>query len=732
MKQQRKRNTKKNQVVYANRTIKNIALAQYLIGLFVCLVCLYTITTGLHFRSGKNVLAQQSNTQIKTEYIQANRGVIYDRNQEVIAQDVDTYTMYAILDSSRLGIGNVPAYVVDKEETAKVLSDILGSTPEAFLEYLNQDLYQTYFGYIGKKVTSSQRDEIVASGLPGIEFERNIDRVYPTGVFASHLIGFAQYDEVTGAITGRMGIEQYFNNTLTGQNGVKKSLKDANNYTLPGTSYYEKTSVDGNDVYLTLDKNVQVALESALQQTIDKLGATKAWSVIMEVETGRILAWSSAPSFDLNERVIENYLNMPAEYAFEPGSVMKPFTYAAAIDTGNYDPDKLVQTGAFHVGLDANGKIIRLPSSVGAIGTINDANRKGWGMISYDEGMIRSSNTVIAQLLTDFLPLDTFANYLDAFKLFEPVEVAGMNSVGGVLNYTYPFEKLTTAFGQGSSMTTLNLLQAYSAIFNEGVMVKPYFIDKVVSGEDGSILEQYETEIAGTPIKASTANQVLELMQRVVEDEVGTAKIYALNDTTVAAKTGTAEIFKDGKYSNTYVSSVMAAAPADDPKVMMYYAFENSTPTRLSGEYYSQAMMQALLSLNVAGDKHGESVENDEDQTYQEFTMANYRNHSVEYTVDKFDPYLVKPVVIGDGSVVVDQYPKAGSLVNNNQTIFLLTDGTTIKMPNMVGWTRKDVTAFWQLTGLPIAIDGFGCVVEQNFKPGDIISKEYEIVVKLD
>lgn len=715
----------------SNGVIAKFAITQCIIGFFVFCIVVYTMATGNHFHSKINILEYKSQSQIKMESIQSNRGYVYDRNKEIIAQDIDTYTIYAVLHEGRMGIGNVPAYVVDPWESATLLAPILETTPEILYEYLTLDVYQTYFGYYGKKLSSTQRDEILAMKLPGIEFDRNIDRIYPTGQFSSHLIGFAQYEEDQQRIVGKMGIEYLYDEVLQGQNGMKRSIKDANNISLPGTSSYEKLPIDGNDVYLTLDKNVQVALESTLQQTIDNLGAIKAWGVVMEVETGKILGWASSPSFDLNIREIENYINYPSEFVFEPGSVMKPLTYAAAIDYGSYNPEQLVQTGAFHVGLDQNGSIVRLPTSSGSIGTINDALRKGWGMISYDDGMIRSSNTVIAQLLTDFLPLDVFGEYLDRFQLFDKLDILGITTAEGTKNFQWPFDKLATGFGQASSLTTINLMQAFTAIFNEGKMMKPYFIEKVVDS-NGNVIESYEPELVGQPIKASTANQVLALMQRVVDEPYGTAKIYGLNDTTVAAKTGTAELATNGRYEGHYISSVMAAAPADDPKVMMYYAFENTDFNRLNGEYFRQTLMEALLALNIAGDKFQESVEKDNMIDYCTFELLNYRNHSLAYAKNSLSSCRKEPIVLGDGTTIVGQYPRAYEKISNEQNVLLLTDSTSIKMPNMVGWTKKEVTAFWQLTGIPVAMDGLGVVMEQNIAQGELLSRDVEIIVKLE
>ncbi len=713
---------RKSRLSRLNKEITVIGKAQFIIGLLVfCCIC-YTMITGVHFKSQENILAFKEQSQIKLENIQAVRGHIYDRNEEVIAQDIDTYTIYVILDESRLGIGNVPAYVVDKQLTAEALAPILDCDPQNLLDYMNKDVYQTYFGFYGKGLTSRQKEEIEALELPGIEFERNIDRVYPTGLFASHLIGFAQYDPEYQRIVGKMGVEALMDDYLEGQNGVLRSIKDASNHSLPGTSVYELEPVDGHDIYLTLDKSVQVALETALKDTIKHLDATKAWGIVMEVETGKILGWASNPSFDLNIREIDNYLNFPSEYVFEPGSTMKPITYAAAIDTGNYDSSALVQTGAFHVGLDANTNPIRLSGPTG-IGTINDANDKGWGIISFDEGLIRSSNTTIAQLLTDYLPLDTFEEYLDRFKLFEKMDVTGIQSSVGVKNYTYPFDKLAAGFGQGSSTTALNLMQAYTAIFNDGRMMKPYFIDKVVDS-NGEIVEQYESEVVGQPIKESTAQQVLALMESVVDKPYGTSHLYRLNDTTMAAKTGTGEVAVDGSYTNLYISSVIAGAPADDPKVMMFYGFENKNPQRLSGDYFRSVMNQALFALDAAGGKEQEEVS-------QRFTMPSLTGSNLGSALAELDTYSAEVEIIGDGEKVVAQFPTEGSDVASNQKVFLLSEGSQIIMPDMKGWNKKDLTTFWRLSGISVVMDGYGLVSEQSIEAGEVIDKSMQIVVQL-
>ena len=333
----------------------------------VVVINVFVVTIGgVHMRSGTNILASKEGSQERQETLPARRGYIRDRNGSIIAQDQDTYTIKAVLSKDRTG---AYAYVDNKEFTAAALAPILGMSEEEIMNYLNlqdQGVYETLLGEKGKGLTIEQKEAIEAieytpdpnkkyPGLPGIEFDKTTTRFYSPGKFASNLLGFANYDEEQQRIVGQIGIEAFQDAVLKGSDGLVTYQKDALGYKLPGTEKTEKAAVNGNDVYLTLDKDVQSALEVALQSTMEANGAERAWGVIMEVETGKILAWAGYPTFDLNKRNIESYVDLPSMYVFEPGSVMKPFAYAAAMDAGVYKGDDTVFTGRFCIAYDENG-----------------------------------------------------------------------------------------------------------------------------------------------------------------------------------------------------------------------------------------------------------------------------------------------------------------------------------------------------------------------------------------
>ena len=694
------------------------------IATIILLNVLFIMITQVHFRSGNNVKDFKEPSISNQSVIKANRGTIYDRNGNVIAQDENTYTLIAYLDSSRVGVGDVPDYVEDLETTAEKLATVLDMEASDILQILSDaqadSLYQTELGVKGKNLSSSVKEEIEELGLQGIDFTKTVNRNYPNGTFASHLIGYAQYDEDEQQIVGVMGLELTLNDYLTGEDGLEVYQKDVNGNVLPGTKYTESYASDGNNVYLTLDTNVQLALQSALQETMDEVDAEYAWGLVMEVETGKILAWGSLPTFDLNERDVgDNWLNIPSDYLYEPGSVMKAITYAAAIDSGNYPYNETYRSGVFYYGTDEDGNIYRSQVKVGGLSPIYDAQNKDHGTITFDKGFVLSSNIAICELLTNYMDPDIFKEYVEAFGLRSEVDIPYVDNQVGTMNFTYASEILNTGFGQGISVTALQMAQAYTAIFNDGIMVRPYVVEKIEDANTGEIIEEYETEVVGNPISQATSEYVRKLMQSVVEDEDGTGKRYQMDDVSIIAKTGTGQIAdEDGSYGDVYTSSVMAAAPADDPKIMIYYVFQSKQYLNYSGDPFKEVMKAALVAENISSESESDSDSKTEYSEGEQYTMPSLVNHTSSYVDQKLEDMEVEVVTIGNGSSVIRQYPQAGTTIVSGQRIFLLTEGSTIKMPNMIGWTKKDLTAFWTLTGISIEMNGSGVVTEQNISSG--------------
>ncbi|MBQ9328285.1 MAG: PASTA domain-containing protein [Solobacterium sp.] len=695
-----------------------------------------------HLRSGTDLSAYADSANTIKETEKALRGNIYARDGTIIAEDNRTYNIICVLDENRLAVEGQIAYVQDKERTATELARILRTSKETLLGYLNQDVYQTELGLAGRNLSESTRNEIIALGLPGIEFTDSIQRVYPLGTFASNLIGFAQSDE-TGSTIGRMGTELYLDTYLRGEDGYRIYQADKNGYILPGMKSETKSARNGNNIYTTLVPEIQEALEETFLMTEQNFHADRIWGAVMEIETGKLLAWGQYPGFDPNTLEITDYNNYGAQLPYEPGSTLKSVTWAAAINEGVYDGEELVDSNIYYYNWDEDRNPHR--AEYGSEHPITNASNNRFGMIDYDHGLMYSSNVVAATIQTELLGSNKNLEYLKAFGFFSSVKTDGMPEETGYLNFTWPADKIAISYGQGSTVTMLQMLQAYSAIFGNGTMVRPYYVESIRDGYDNNhILYQAEVRETGNPITEATARQVQEILYRTVNSDDGTAKYYRIPECDIIGKTGTTQVAHNGTYMTGYtIASFMSAMPADDPKVMVYYCFE--APYNPNA-HVNTAPVQNLLRktamklgyANVAG----EEVEEEPLEELDEFAedpsivrtageMPNLLNHTLNYAGQKLAGLNGEVLVLGGGNTIIAQYPSQGVEVNGEK-IFLVTDTNSFIMPDMTGWTRKDVSALWQVTQFGFRLHGEGLVVSQNIDPGTLISKGTEIEVEFE
>ena len=486
---------------------------------------------------------------------------------------------------------------------------------------------------------------------------------------------------------------------------------------------------------MTLDSSLQETVESQLQSTMENEKAKSAWCLVMEIETGKILAWASYPTFDQNEhKEIPSYQDAISTSTYEPGSVMKPFTYAVAIDTNVYPYNKTFTAYQFWYNYDPNtGKITRIPNeSKTPYPYIADALDEDFGTITFDQGLAFSSNVGICELLANYINYNQYCDYLDKFGFFQKVNTPYVEQSLGVKNVGLPTDYLSTGFGQASSITVLQLCQAYTAIFNDGTMVRPYVIDSIVDSGTSQVIKKYKKKAVGTPISSQTAKEVQELMSHVTDDGASGSR-FKIDGVDMLMKTGTAQLYNEniGKYDPTYhTSSVMAAAPANDPKVMVYYGLVSGNITSYSAEPFKKIMRETLQTYGVSTTPASDAQ--DTYETWESCSMPSLVNHTIDYAYEKMNGKNIHFEVIGDGSSVTSQYPDAKATINSNDRVFVLTNGTKITMPNMMGWTRKDLTVFWQLTGISIKTSGYGKVTSQNVEEGTTISTDTKIEVTLE
>ena len=669
-------------------------------------------------------LETEALAKYQTGYVlSADRGKILDRNENVIAEDTLSYRLVAVIRESVTENKNNPRHVVDKMETANLLAQYIPMDEEKILDRLTpdpgKDPYQVEFGLAGRGISHEVKKQIEALNLPGIILFSDKKRYYPNGAFASHLIGFAlreTYDDGSSAVVGKMGLESIYNKQLTGENGKLTYQRDARNYLLPNSDKIVQDAQDGNDIYLTIDKTIQNFLEDAMSRVDEKYSPQSMIGVIANPKTGEILAMTQRPTFnpDTREGLNSNWLNDVVENTIEPGSTLKTFTVAAAIDSGNWHPNEKYQSGSYKVYKD----------------TIRDHNTYGWGRITYLEGIQRSSNTAMANLL-DIMGWDTLEKYLKDFGFGQKTGIDLPNEASGIINSRYPLEKYTTAFGQGSTVTPIQLIQGLTAIANDGKMMQPYVIDKIVNPNTGEVVMDSKPTGKGQPVSADTAKAVREVLTSTIYGEAGNAKRFQIEGYEVAGKTGTAQMPKaNGRGydwgKNEFLYSFLGMAPADDPQLVVYIAIAKP---KLGAEVGSDPVSQVFNSAVVNSLKYMNINPSDVAEV-QTKTIANFVGQQTDSVITELEGDGLRPVLIGEGGQILEQFPASETSLTKGSTVFLKTDGT-ITLPSFENWSLRNILVYKSLSKLPIEIFGEGFVESQSVSQGTIISDNSPIVVKL-
>jgi len=662
--------------------------------------------------------------------LEAERGKILDKNGMTLAYDRPTYRMYAIIDDTFSENSEEPLHVEDPQKTAETLAPLLDVEVEEILDPLlkgiEDDKFQVEFGNVGKQLSQQKKDEILELNIPGINFEEEAIRYYPNGMFASHIIGFARETEVEteegyqNEIVGIAGMENEMNDILSGKKGYISYQRDRYNTMLLDPKEVIQEPEDGDNVYLTIDQKIQTLLEDVLTQVDEEYNPKRMTAMVMNAKTGQVLAMSNRPSYDPNNPAnVENWYNDAISTPFEVGSTIKMFTWAAAIEEGVYNGDEGLQSGSYQ----PNEKVNKIHDHNGG---------DGWGVISYDEGFQRSSNVAAAKLAWEKLGTETFLEYLKAFDLDKETGIDLPGEVPGQILYNWPLEKITTSFGQGSTHTPIQLMKAATSIANDGKMLQPYVIDKIVDSTTGDIIEQKSPNVVGEPISKETSEQVLKLLESVVYGEHGTGKAYQLEDYKIGGKTGTAEIPNpNGGYltgKENYVFSFLGMAPIDDPELIMYVAVQQPElePTETGSVpvsfIFKNVMENSLHYLNI-------DPESTDGQTIEQVTMPDVIGKNPKKTANQLEEQGLKVSLIGKGKEIVSTNVTKGDKVLPSDRIILVTDEPL--MPDVIGWSLRDVMELTDLLQLKTETFGNGYVVSQNIDEGTPIKEDDYLGVEL-
>lgn len=736
---------KKRGLPSQNRRRVGQSLILLTVFLFFVFLINFAIIIGTDSKFGVDLSEGAQQVHQKEVTVQAKRGTIYDRTGYPIAQDSTTYTIFAILDKNYVSAHKEILYVEESQfdKVADIFHEFLGMEKDYVLQQLRlPDLNQVYFGTKGKNISHGTMTAITeaaeAANIKGISFSTSPGRLYTNGVFASHFIGLAQLkdnDDGSQSLHGQTGVEAALNHILSGQDGKIIYEKDSYGRLIPGTETVKAEIVDGKDIYTTLSSDLQRSLEKNMDVFYgEKTKGVYANATLMSAKTGEILATTQRPTFDpdTKEGLDKNDLNWNStlyQGFFEPGSTMKVMTLAAAIDNKTFNPNEYYTNNTY---------------------TLADAKINDWTVnegrppqtLTFANGFALSSNvgmTMLEQRMGD----TRWLSYLSKFRFGYPTRFGMNNEDGGI----FPADNIVTiamsSFGQGISVTNTQMLRAFSAIGNHGVMLQPKFISGIYDPlTDSARIAQ--PEIMGKPVSTDAANQTLQYMVTVGTDPYygtlyskETGAVIQVDGYNIAVKSGTAEIAKENgigymEGANDTINSVVAMVPAEDPEFIMYVTVQQ--PQHWSLLYWQDivnpVLKEAMLlkdSLNLTGASPAlASLANE-----TEYKLPNIIGESPGKTADELRRNLVQPVILGNGSKIEKVSKKVGSNLAANQQVLLLTNNFE-DVPDMYGWTKTNVEKFSSWTDINIDMEGSGSkVIGQSVEVGTSLKKTKKITITL-
>ena len=714
---------KKKKQININKIKPSYIMFPTTIILFVifALRIVYLCTTD-YLIGDETITAFIKNRNTEEEVILPKRGSILDHNGNILADDVASYTVIAYLDARRSEDSKEPLHVVDVDITAEKLAPYLNMDVEVLKILLKKEAYQVELGPGGRNLSQIQMEEIKNLNLPGIDFIASTKRYYPSGDFASYAIGYTvnETDEDDNVWkVGQLGIEEYYNDNLTGRSGYITYEKDRNGYKIANGREYIEEADDGDNIYLTIDSNIQLFTENAVKKMAQDSEAEWGFMIVADAKTGAILSYATMPSFDPNKKNMTNYIDLMTGLTYEPGSTMKIFSYLCAIDQGNYDGNSTFQSGN-----------IEYVANDGSKNVIHDWNKIGWGTINYDYGFAMSSNVGAAGLLrSNMIDKKNLKTCYNTYGFGQKTGFTLNREVTGKVKFSYDIDAASATFGQAITITPIQMVQALTAISNDGKLLRPYLVSKIVDSDTNKIDFEATPEVIDIVAEPTSINKIKELMKSVVCNDATqcTGSAYYMENYPIMGKTGTAQIYNEqtGTYmtgASEYVYSFAGIYPTDNPEIIIYTGLKKPKDTT---NYVAPAVKDVVVNtskyLNIVTDTNKTS----------NYTIESYINKPTPEVKSTLETAQMKVFVLGNGEKVIAQYPQKNSQLYKQSTIALLTDNYDKAMPNLVGLSYKDALNILKLMDVKYNLEGNGYVVNQSVPEGIIIGNDTTVTLNL-
>lgn len=661
---------------------------------------------------GEELSEKAETQQLKDTEITAMRGTIYDSNGNVLAQSASVWNVF--ID---------PLNIKDKQRDLIVdeFANLFGYDADEKKEFYDRTNHQNHYELVEKKVENNIKEKlskfVSKNELGGcIGTEQTTKRYYPYGTLASSVIGFTGADD-----QGLSGIEAYYDEQLTGTNGRIITAKDAKSNNIANDYETSIAATDGDSIVLTINQTIQYYLEKGLRETMNEYQAKGAYGVVMNCNTGAVLAMSSLPDYDCNEpykltyskdkKAIKKLSDKTAKQEAESAAVQNQWRNFTVSDT--YVPGSVFKTFVASAALEEN--VVNLNTTYNCTGSIQVDKYKmkchyhpGHGTQTLTQGLENSCNPFFITI-GQKLGVHNYFKYFDAFGFTQKtnIDLPGEASPQYYKEDQYGIVELSSAsFGQTNSLTPIQVCTGLCAIANGGKLLQPYLVSSIADA-NGKTVKKTQTKEIRQVISADTSEKVRKMMKSVVDN--GTGKNGYVAGYSVGGKTGTSTKLGESKNGegDKYIVSFGAIAPSDDPEIAMLIIVDEPNQDLGGGALCAPIAAQVTQeAMNVLGI---EPKYNDSEMKDLSKQTPNVVGKSLDEAKKTLEENNLNYVVVGDDSTVTRQCPSGADTIPNGGTVYLYTDDSekqTVNVPNFSGLTVNEAKDLASSSNLNIQIAG--------------------------
>lgn len=672
----------------------------------------------IDFWAGSNLRKLWSEQAIDYISIPAQRGNIYDKDGTLLVTNTAAYKV--ALDPKIKGL--------QQSQIGQIADTLAKYTPRSanyYLTRIKSAPSRSRYVVLDKNVDTEAYEALHQLDIRGVILEEKYKRRYCFGMLAAHALGFVNHN-----LKGMTGLEKFYNDQLSGEDGVQQVRRERNGSISSYIGAPKKQPQQGHSLYTTIDSHIQAILEEELKAGIVRTNAKHGSAIVMDPRTGAIKAMANYPTFNPNNPASldkENRRNFAVSDMIEPGSTFKLVTAIAAVEQGKVSFDEKIKT-------PKSGKLLIHGQWM--------RDHDPLGTMTFPEVIQKSSNVATAKIAMR-LSKDTFYQYARNLGFGTPTNVDLPSEEAGKLPKPYEWSEVSLpwkAIGYEVQVTPLQLAQAYAAFANDGTMMRPYLVQKIVDGEDNVIWQHQDTEVRQIAEK-STLEKLFPVFKGVVSDS-GTAKPAQVNGLSVAGKTGTAQKFIDGRYRTKYRSSFVGFFPAENPKYVCLVVLDDPETYPPYGGYTAGPIFKHTAK-RIAGlddEIEKEIIKNEQHSKTWAFA-PELQGLTKKDAKALLDDQKLAYQTTGAGNWVVKQNPKPGAELTPKDEITLelaarsVTDTTKVPkgysiIPDVHHMSMRKATALLNSRGFEIKMIGSGTIYRQFPRSGDMMKQGRTVTVR--